>query len=98
MIIEWLKNERWWQLKWERDVDLWHILFVIWYIENGISYKTSLDIWQIEIIGSREAVLSTDNLSWARKVMKKILVMFTMMMVAMVTFAKDIKFPYFYHL
>ena len=26
------------------------IRFVIWYIENGISYKTSLDIWRIEII------------------------------------------------
>ena len=25
-------------------------LFVIWYIQNGISYKTSLDIWWIEII------------------------------------------------
>ena len=50
MIIEWLKNERCWQLKWGRVMDLWHTLFVIWYIENGISYKTSLDIWQIEII------------------------------------------------
>ena len=26
------------------------IRFVVWYIENGISYKTSLDIWRIEII------------------------------------------------
>ena len=33
-----------------RVMDLWHTLFVIWYIENGISYKTSLDIWRIEII------------------------------------------------
>lgn len=31
-------------------MDLWHTLFVIWYIENGISYKASLDIWRIEII------------------------------------------------
>ena len=26
------------------------IRFVIWYIENGISYKVGLDIWLIEII------------------------------------------------
>ena len=31
-------------------MDLWHTLFVIWYIENGILYKASLDIWRIEII------------------------------------------------
>lgn len=25
-------------------------IFVIWYIQNGISYKVGLDIWLIEII------------------------------------------------
>ena len=31
----------------EVDAD---IRFVIWYIQNGISYKVGLDIWLIEII------------------------------------------------
>ena len=26
------------------------VIVDIWYIQNGISYKTSLDIWRIEII------------------------------------------------
>ena len=29
------------------NLDLWRLLFVIWYILNGISYKLSLDIWRI---------------------------------------------------
>ena len=29
------------------NLDLWHTLFIIWYILNGISYKLSLDIWRI---------------------------------------------------
>ena len=28
-------------------LDLWHTLFIIWYIQNGISYKTGFDICRI---------------------------------------------------
>ena len=30
------------------NLDLWRLLFVIWYIQYGISYKTGFDIWRIK--------------------------------------------------
>ena len=51
-------------------MDLWHTLFVIWYIENGISYKTSLDIWRIEIIGSGEVVIGCKDSTFISIIIK----------------------------